>query len=231
MTQGCRPRGGRARLTRATSASRCSLAPPRAPWRPHRRSGCTLGCSEERRVRDARCETGPPEQSNVRATYESSFSVAFLLSASESAAAPAAPIWLFHRLQRGEGQGCSSRDRAAGTEQGARDLLERRQRRVALERLRERRGARIADLVFAQAAARRVGSGMLVARQGRRQRAWRAQLTRATSPSRCSRAPSRAPRRPTRRSGCPTGCSEERRVRDAQGETGPPAPSWARATY
>jgi hypothetical protein len=55
---------------------------------------------------------------------------------------------LFPRLQRGEeGQECSWRDRAAGTEQGARDLLERRQRRVALERLRERRGAHVADLV------------------------------------------------------------------------------------
>jgi hypothetical protein len=69
------------------------------------------------------------------------------------------------RLQRGmEGQRCSWRDRAAGTEQGARDLLERRQRRVALERLRERRGARVADLVVPQAAARIGGSGMLVAR-------------------------------------------------------------------
>jgi hypothetical protein len=52
----------------------------------------------------------------------------------------------------------------AGTEQGARDLLERRQRRVALERLRERRGARVADQIVPQAAARRGGSGMLVAR-------------------------------------------------------------------
>ncbi len=60
------------------------------------------------------------------------------------------------------------RDRAAGTEQSARDLVERRQRRVALERLRERRGARLADLVAVQAAARRGGSGTLVARQGRR---------------------------------------------------------------
>jgi hypothetical protein len=58
-------------------------------------------------------------------------SVALLLSASESAAAPAAPILLLRRLQRGEeGQGCSWRDRAAGTEQGARNLLQRRQRRV-----------------------------------------------------------------------------------------------------
>jgi hypothetical protein len=67
----------------------------------------------------------------------SDVSVALILSASESAAAPAAPIRLFDRLQRGEeGQGCSWRDRAAGTKPGARDLLERRQRRIALERLR-----------------------------------------------------------------------------------------------
>ncbi len=59
-----------------------------------------------------------------------------ILIASESAAALASPIPLYDRLQRGEeGQGCSWRDRAAGTEPGARDLLERRQRRVALERL------------------------------------------------------------------------------------------------
>ncbi len=50
---------------------------------------------------------------------------------------------LFSRLQRGEeGQGCSWRDMAAGAEQGARNLLQRRQRRVDLERLREHRGAR-----------------------------------------------------------------------------------------
>jgi hypothetical protein len=57
----------------------------------------------------------------------------------------------------------------------ARDLLERRQRRVALKRIRKRRGARVADLVHLQAAARRGGgSGMLVARQGRWLRAGRA---------------------------------------------------------
>jgi hypothetical protein len=106
-------------------------------------------------------------------------------------------------------------DRAAGTEQGARDLRERRQRRVALERPRERRGARVADLVVHQPAARREESGMLVARQGRRHRAGRAQLTRALSVSRCSSAPPIAPRRPRRRSGCGSGCSGERRVRDA----------------
>jgi hypothetical protein len=51
---------------------------------------------------------------------------------------------LLCKLQRGEeGQVCSWRDRAAGPEQGTRNLLERRQRRVAFERLRERRGARV----------------------------------------------------------------------------------------
>jgi hypothetical protein len=88
-------------------------------------------------VRHTRGETGSLAQSRARATYTSVVSVALLLSASESAAAPASPIWLSPRLQRGEeGQGCSWRDRAAGTEQGARNLLQRRQRRVALERLR-----------------------------------------------------------------------------------------------
>jgi hypothetical protein len=90
-----------------------------------------------RKVRDARGETGPPAQSRARATYFTVVSVAWLLSASESAAAPAAPIGLSFRLLRGEeGQGCRWRDRAASTEQGTRDLRQRRQRRVALERLR-----------------------------------------------------------------------------------------------
>jgi hypothetical protein len=84
------------------------------------------------------------------------------------------------------GQGCSWRDRAAGTEQGASDLPKLRQCRVALDRLRERRGARVADLVSVQAAARRGGSGMLVARQDRRHRAGRARLTEASSVSRRS---------------------------------------------
>jgi hypothetical protein len=70
--------------------------------------------------------------------------------------------------------------------EGARDLLERRQRRIALERLRERRGARVADLVVTNAAAKLGRSGLLVAKQGRRLRAGRARLTRATSASRCS---------------------------------------------
>jgi hypothetical protein len=231
--QGRRRRAGRARLTRATSASRCSLTPPRASRRPRRRSGCTLSCSEERRVRDARGETEPPPaQSRVRETYESDVSVALFLSASKSAAAPALPIRLSTRLQQGEeGQGCSWRDRAPGRERVARDLRERRERRVALERLRERRGARVADLVAIQAAARRGGSGMLVAGEGRRHRTGRARLTRASSTSNCSGAPPTAPRRPRRRSCCRSGCSEERRVRDARSEIGSPAWSRARATY
>jgi hypothetical protein len=95
------------------------------------------GCSEERRVRHSRGETGLPAQSRVRATYLSSVSVALLLSATESAKALSSPISLNLRLQRGEeGQGCSWRDRAASTEQGARDLQELCQRRVAFERLR-----------------------------------------------------------------------------------------------
>jgi hypothetical protein len=74
-------------------------------------------------VSDARGETGPHVKSRAGATYESDFGVALHLSASESAAAPASPIWLRLRLQRGEeGQGCSWRERAAGTEQGARCL-------------------------------------------------------------------------------------------------------------
>ncbi len=60
-------------------------------------------------------------------TYVSDVSVALLLSASESAATPAGPIWSFLRLQRGEreqmeSQGCSWRDfyeNKIGTEQGA----------------------------------------------------------------------------------------------------------------
>jgi hypothetical protein len=66
-----------------------------------------------------RGETRPPAQSRARATYLSDVSVALLLSASESAAAPASPIWLSFRLLRGEeGQGCSWRDRATGTVPG-----------------------------------------------------------------------------------------------------------------
>ena len=130
------------------------------------------------RVRDARGETRPQAKSRARATYLSDVSVALLLSASESTEAPASSIPAQHRLQRGEkGQEYTWRDKAAGTEQCAHDLLERRQRRVALERFRKRLGAIVADLSVYQAAARRGGSGMLVARQGRRHRAGRARLT------------------------------------------------------
>ncbi len=113
--QGRRRKAGSAQLTRATSAPRCSGAPHRAPRRPRRRSGCSPGCSEEMRVRHTRGETEPPAQSRARATYESDVNVVLLFSASESAVAPAAPIWLTPRLQRGEeGQGCSLRYRDAG---------------------------------------------------------------------------------------------------------------------
>ncbi len=61
---------------------------------------------------------------------------------------------------------------AIGTEHGARDLPENSERRVALERVRERLGARIADLVSVQAAARRKRVS------GDRHRARRARLTR-----------------------------------------------------
>jgi hypothetical protein len=43
-----------------------------------------------------------------RATCKRDVSIALHLSALESAAAPASPIWWYHRLQRGEeGLGCS----------------------------------------------------------------------------------------------------------------------------
>ncbi len=111
-----------------------------------------------------------------RVTYLSDVSVALLLSAFESAEAPAGPISLCRRLQREEeGQECSWRDKAAGSELGARDLLERRQRRVALERLRERRkrlrkhrGRRVAEpaVLRPKAAAKREGSGTPVVEKG-----------------------------------------------------------------
>jgi hypothetical protein len=62
---------------------------------------------------------GPPAESKARATSSGDVSVQLLLSASEKALAPASPILLCRRLQRGEeGQGCWWRDRAAGIEQG-----------------------------------------------------------------------------------------------------------------
>jgi hypothetical protein len=45
------------------------------------------------------------------------------------------PMLLYRREE--EGQGCSWRDRAAGTEKGARDLVERRHRRVPCQRLQQ----------------------------------------------------------------------------------------------
>jgi hypothetical protein len=87
-------------------------------------------------VRDARGETRPPAQSRARATYKSDVSVTLLFSASESAAAPAPLIWVVHRLQREEeGQSCSWRDRAAGTEPGARDLPKRHQQAQCIRKL------------------------------------------------------------------------------------------------
>jgi hypothetical protein len=47
-------------------------------------------------------ETGPQAQSRARATYVSEISVVLVLSASDSAAAPASPIWLPFMLLRGE---------------------------------------------------------------------------------------------------------------------------------
>jgi hypothetical protein len=88
------------------------------------------------RVRHTRGETGPPAQSRARATYYSSVSVELLLSASESAAAPASPIFLNCRLQRWEeGQVCSWRDMAAGAKQGARDLLQLSQQAQCIRKL------------------------------------------------------------------------------------------------
>ncbi len=46
----------------------------------------------EKRVRNARSETGPPAQSRARATYSRYVSVVLLLSASESAVAPSSPL-------------------------------------------------------------------------------------------------------------------------------------------
>jgi hypothetical protein len=85
------------------SASESAAAPASPIWLRHR-----LQRGEERWVRDARSEIRPLAQSRARATYSSDVSVALLLSASESVAAPATPIWLYPRLQRREeGQGCS----------------------------------------------------------------------------------------------------------------------------
>ena len=83
------------------SASDSAAAPASPIWLLNR-------LHREEEVRDALGETGPPAQSRARATYSSDVSVVLLLRASKSAAAPASPIWLYDRLQRGEeGQGCS----------------------------------------------------------------------------------------------------------------------------
>jgi hypothetical protein len=102
--------------------------------------------------------TGPPAGAGQGAhvlTYCSVVSVALLLSDSESATAPASPIRLFHRLH-----GVEVRDATpmSGERATLLFLLERRERRVDLERLRERHGARLADPVSAQTVARRGGS-------------------------------------------------------------------------
>ncbi len=209
-----------------------------------------------------------------------------LLSASESAAAPASPIWFVDSLQRGEeGQGCSRRDWAANKEQEARDLQKLRQRRVALERLRERRGAQVEDLGVTQAAARRGGQGCswpdraAGTEQGARDLLERSQRRIALERLRERRGARVAdlgvPQAETMREG--QGCSwrdraigpqqgvldllelfkrrvtlerlrerrgarvadlvasqavaKKRRVRDARGETGPPAQSSARVSY
>ncbi len=76
------------------SASESAAAPASPIWLFHR-----LQRGEEGQA----CETGPPAQSRARATYYSVVSVALLLSASESAAAPASPIKLLPSLQRGGG--------------------------------------------------------------------------------------------------------------------------------
>ena len=56
-------------LRRAGGQNSCEKLPPR-----RLRSLCRPGCSEERRVRDTRGETGPPAKSRARATYESDVS-------------------------------------------------------------------------------------------------------------------------------------------------------------
>jgi hypothetical protein len=81
------------------------------------------------------CDRAAGTEQGARDLHER-LNFALLLSASDSAATPASPIWLLYRLQRGgEGQRCSWRDRAAGAEQGARDLLECRQQAQCTRKL------------------------------------------------------------------------------------------------
>ncbi len=102
------------------SASKSAAAPASPIWLLPR-----LQRGDEGQAYSWRDRAASTAQSRARATYLSVVSVALLLNASESAAASVSPIWLPPRLQRGdEGQAYSWRDRAAGTEQGARDLLE-----------------------------------------------------------------------------------------------------------
>jgi hypothetical protein len=74
------------RVTLLSSVSESAAAPASPIWLQYR-------LHDERRVRDARGETGPPAQSRARDTYLSDVSVALLLSDTESAVAPASPIW------------------------------------------------------------------------------------------------------------------------------------------
>ncbi len=74
------------------SASESAAAPASPIW---------FRSSLQRGEQSQGCSTGPLAQSRARETYYSDLSVALLLSASESAAAPASPIWLQNNLQRG----------------------------------------------------------------------------------------------------------------------------------
>ncbi len=111
--QGRRYREGRATYSSdvsvelIVSASESAAEPASPIWllsRLQQKMECQ-GCSWRDRA---------PAQRRARATYLSDVSVALILSASESAAAPTSPISSPSRLQRGEeGQGCSWRDTKA----------------------------------------------------------------------------------------------------------------------
>jgi hypothetical protein len=91
----------------------------------------------------------------ARVTDESDVSVVLLLSVSESAAAPSLEMPLLFRLQRGNGGSGMLLDSRPEAQSCGRDLPERHQSLVALERLRERRGALVLDPVAVQAGARK----------------------------------------------------------------------------
>ncbi len=148
--------------------ARCAPPTRAPPASANCRSGFCPGCREE----EGQWCSWRSEQSMARAAYSSEVSVVLLLSASAIDLAPASPIWFPLSLQRG-GRG-SVVLVAVGTKHGACDLLERSERRVALERVRDRLGARIADLVAAQAGARRK---RVSGARGDRHRARRARLT------------------------------------------------------